>query len=63
VTAVTREGVALGQRGGILHMAHGGMVLPTMLEPGERVFYPPMPSWVPEMNQAFPRLGGGGYGA
>jgi hypothetical protein len=48
------------QRGGWIHLAHGGRV-PIMAEPGERIFTPPVPSWVPALNAAMPRFGGGGF--
>ena len=53
------------QRGGLvgipsgLHYAQGGMV-PVMLEPGERVYFPPVPAGVAELNRAVPRFGRGG---
>jgi hypothetical protein len=41
-------------------LASGGMV-PVMLEPGERVFTPPVPTWAAAMNRAIPRFGSGGF--
>ena len=46
-------------RGGPIHLAMGGMV-PAMLEPGERIYYPPVPAGVPALNRAVPRFGSGG---